>query len=152
MPETFRCPSCNAPLKFQSTTVQTCKFCGCDVIVPADFSKPGEIIPETAPPPKDEELLRNTSELGQKALKIAEIKRALKQNKTTNAAILFRDSFGGSLADARDIVRAIEKGESIGVPDLQSNKKPSIAKWIILFIIFDIVIILVLIFGTNLFR
>lgn len=150
MPETFRCPSCNAPLKFQSTTVQTCKFCGCDVIVPSVTGKPKEDIPEIQPPTKDE-LLRDASDLGQKALKIAEIKRAIKQNKTTNAAILFRDSFGGSLADARDIVRAIEKGESVGVPDLRSNKKPSIAKWIILFVIFDIVIILVLIFGTNLF-
>lgn len=150
MPETFKCPSCSAPLKFQGTSVQTCRFCGCDVIVPSGIVKREEAIVEPETPKK--ELLPDASELGQKALKIAEIKRALKQNKTTNAAILFRDSFGGSLADARDIVRAIEKGESVNVPDLQTSKKPSLGKWIVLFVIFDIVIILFLIFGTNLFE
>ena len=71
MPETFKCPSCSAPLKFQGTNVQTCRFCGCDVIVPRHAVKREEAIIEPEPPKK--ELLPDASELGQKAVKIAEI-------------------------------------------------------------------------------
>lgn len=154
MTQTFKCPACNAPLKFQKGLVQTCKFCGSDVIAPSGFGKSEEKLQEEifeAKPITEAESLRNVSELGEKALKIAEIKQAIKGNRTTSAAILFRDSFGGSLADARDIIKAIESGESVNVPDFRADKKTSSKKWIVLFAILIIAIILFLIFGVKFF-
>lgn len=124
MTQSFRCPSCSAPLKFQPALVQTCRFCGTDVLVPEAGSIAGpaqEKITETMPPAETEKL-RDVSDLGQKALKIAEIKQALKGRRASSAAVLFRDSFGGSLADAREIIAAIEKGESISLPDFPADK------------------------------
>jgi hypothetical protein len=171
MTQTFKCPACNAPLKFEAAPVQTCRFCGSDVIVPSDLVKPKEKLPEKLPEnpstempvetnPAAAEPLREASELGQKALKIAEIKQALKGNRKVSAAVLFRDSFGGSLADAREIIEAIEKGESINLPDLQADKKASdmreskktsAFRWIVLAALGLIAVVLFLIFSGNLF-
>jgi predicted RNA-binding Zn-ribbon protein involved in translation (DUF1610 family) len=159
MTQSFKCPSCNAPLKLKEAAVQTCRFCGSDVIVPPNSVKPKENVSETMLPPEDEKLI-NVSELGQKAIKIAEIKQAIKGNRKVSAAVLFRDSFGGSLADAREIIESIESGKSISLPDFQADKqnselrdsrKTSRSKWLIFFALICAAVILFLLFRANLF-
>ena len=159
MTQSFRCPSCNAPLKVRTgLAVQTCQFCDTDVLVPRDARRAKKREMQEAPPPisPETEKLKDVSELGQKALKIAEIKQALKGNRTASAAMLFRDSFGGSLADAHEIIRAIEKGESITVPGLQPEKsiiteKSFSKKWLIFLILAAIAVILIFTFTGQLF-
>ena len=158
MTQSFRCPSCNAPLKVKSgLQVQTCRFCDTDILVPRDAwrAKKREMPVAVEPALPETEKLKDVSDLGQKALKIAEIKQALKGNRTASAAMLFRDSFGGSLADAHEIIRAIEKGESITIPGLQSEGKVSTEKSfskkrLIFLFIAAIAVILIFIFAGRL--
>ena len=35
MTQTFKCPSCSAPLEFEGKPMQKCRFCGSSVIVPS---------------------------------------------------------------------------------------------------------------------
>ena len=92
MTESFRCPSCSAPLEFEGKPVQKCRFCGGNVIVPAhviqsspSFGGAGRLD------------FGDLSSLTGKALKIAEIQRLIQSNQKIHAIKLFRETFGVGL-------------------------------------------------------
>ncbi len=110
MAETFKCPSCSAPLDFEGTTFQKCKFCGSSVIVPAEvFHRP-----QTKDP-----LSFDLSSLTGKALKIAEIQREISSGNKINAIKIFHETFGTSLKEAKDAVDAMERGEGVDISGMR---------------------------------
>ena len=62
MTKTFNCASCSAPLEFEGTTIQKCRYCGSTVIAPP------ELFYSSGPSP-----FGDFSSLTGKALRIAEI-------------------------------------------------------------------------------
>ncbi len=110
MPETFRCPSCNAPLDFEGSTFQKCKFCGSSVVVPADtFYQSGTRTFGGL----------DLSSLTGRALKVAEIQREIERGNKINAIKIFRETFGTGLKEAKDAVDAMERGEGIDISGIQ---------------------------------
>lgn len=127
MPETFKCPSCSAPLDFAGTTFQKCKFCGSSIIVPSEtFHRAG------TPSFQNFDL----SNLTGRALKIAEIQKEIERGNKINAIKIFRETFGTGLKEAKDAVEAMERGEGIDISgmNVQTNKvhkiqlNPEVAK------------------------
>jgi ribosomal protein L7/L12 len=114
MTESFRCPSCYAPLEFEGKPVQKCCFCGGSVIVPAhviqsshSFGGAGRLD------------FGDLSSLTGKALKIAEIQRLIQRGQKIHAIKIFRETFGVGLAEAKDAVDAMEAGKSIDISGMQ---------------------------------
>lgn len=108
MPEVFKCPSCSAPLEFEGKTIQRCRFCGSNVVVPSDaFQK------------SDKNMFDDASALGNKAVKLAEIYREIQAGRKIYAIKIFRETFGGGLKEAKDAVDAMESGESVDISGMQ---------------------------------
>lgn len=114
MAETFKCPACSAPLEFEGTTMQKCRFCGSSVIVPShvmrespSFGGAGAID------------FGDLSELTGKALKIAEIRGLIDSGNKIGAIKVYRETFGTGLAEAKDAVEAIERGESVDISGMR---------------------------------
>ena len=102
MTKTFNCASCSAPLEFEGTTIQKCRYCGSTVIAPHDlvFSAEG---------------FTDLSSLTGKALKIAEITGLVHDGNKLEAIKLFRQTFGVSLEEAKSAVERMERGESVDI-------------------------------------
>ena len=102
MTKTFNCASCSAPLEFEGTTIQKCRYCGSTVIAPHDlvFSAGG---------------FTDLSSLTGKALKIGEITGLVHEGKKLEAIKLFRETFGVSLEEAKNAVERMERGESVDI-------------------------------------
>lgn len=109
MAETFKCPSCSAPLEFEGRPMQKCPFCGSSVIVPSEMFYP----------PAGQRGHVDLSSLTGRALKIAEIQRELRRGNKINAIKIFRETFGTSLKEAKDAVEAMERGESVDISGMQ---------------------------------
>ncbi len=99
--------------------MQKCKFCGSNVIVPSgvirgssSFGSSGSLD------------LGDLSALTGKALKIAEIQRFLQQGQKIQAIKVFRETFGTGLAEAKDAVEAMERGESIDISGMTIQSSP----------------------------
>ena len=101
MTKSFNCASCSAPLEFEGTTTQKCRYCGSTVIAPPDmFYSSG---------------VASFGDLTGKALKIAEIDRLIHNGQKIDAIKLFRETFGVGLAEAKDAVERMERGESVDI-------------------------------------
>ena len=108
MAETFKCPSCAAPLEFEGKMMQKCPFCGSNVIAPSElFHRP--VTSATM----------DFSSLTGKALKIAEIQQEIQRGNKINAIKIFRETFGTGLKEAKDAVEAMERGESVDISGMQ---------------------------------
>ena len=104
MTETFDCASCSAPLDFEGTAVQKCKFCGSTVIVPS------HLVPRSTPVP---------SSLGDIARNVAEMRRLIASGNNIHAIKLFRETFGVGLKEAKDAVDAMEQGVGVDISAMQ---------------------------------
>jgi hypothetical protein len=109
MAETFKCPSCAAPLEFEGKPMQKCPFCGSSVIVPSEMFYP----------PAGRHASVDFSSLTGRALKIAEIQREIQRGNKINAIKIFRETFGAGLREAKDAVEAMERGESVDISGMQ---------------------------------
>lgn len=109
MAETFKCPSCAAPLEFEGKPMQKCPFCGSSVIVPSEMFYP----------PAGRHANVDFSSLTGRALKIAEIQREIQRGNKINAIKIFRETFGTGLKEAKDAVEAMERGESVDISGMQ---------------------------------
>jgi len=99
MTETFKCSSCSAPLEFEGTPIQECKFCGSSVIVPAEaFGRT---------------LAEDQSNLTGLAQKIAEIRDLIASGNKLMAIKVFRETFGSSLEQAKAAVDTLESGAGV---------------------------------------
>lgn len=104
MTRKFNCASCSAPLEFEGTPSQKCRYCGSTVIAPPElFYAAG-----TSP-------FGDFSSLTGKALKIAEIDQLIHDGRKIDAIKLFRETFGVGLAEAKDAVERMERGESVDI-------------------------------------
>jgi len=114
MTQSFKCPSCNAPLEFEGKMMQKCRFCGSNVIVPS-----GAIQNSNAFGGFGEMNFGDFSDLKGKALKIAEIQQLLQSGNKIMAIKVFRETFGTGLKEAKDAVDAMERGESVDVSGMR---------------------------------
>ena len=118
MAETFKCPSCSAPLEFEGKMMQKCKFCQSNVIVPSNMMQNSDAVGDL-------------SALKGKALQIAEMQKLIQSGNKIYAIKLFRETFGVGLKEAKDAVDAMEEGKSIDISGMriqaanfQSNPQP----------------------------
>jgi DNA-directed RNA polymerase subunit RPC12/RpoP len=122
MTESFKCPSCSAPLEFEGKPVQKCRFCGSNVIVPV-----GTIQNSGAFGGYGNMDFGDLSSLTGKALKIAEIQKLIQNGNKIGAIKVFRETFGTSLAEAKEKVEAMERGESVDISGMRvqtANLRP----------------------------
>ena len=106
MAETFRCPSCAAPLEFEGKTMQKCPFCSSNVIAPSDLFYGRSAAAH-----------RDISSLTGRAL--AEIQQEIRRGNKINAIKIFRETFNTGLKEAKDAVEAMERGESVDLSAIQ---------------------------------
>ena len=114
MPESFKCPSCAAPLEYEGKMMQKCRFCGSNIIVPS-----GVIQNSSAFGGVGAFDLEDLSSLTGKTLKIAEIQQLIQSGKKINAIKVFRETFKTGLKEAKDAVEAMERGESIDISGMR---------------------------------
>jgi DNA-binding beta-propeller fold protein YncE len=107
MTQSFKCPSCGAPLSFADagTTIQ-CPFCSNSVIVPEELRHRNEPQGPAATP------FNNI--LGQ-AAKFAELGQLVRSGNKIGAIKLYRELFGSSLQEAKDAVERLERGQPVEV-------------------------------------
>lgn len=108
MTKSFNCASCSAPLEFEGTTTQRCRYCGSTVIAPSELFYASSSHP-----------FGDFSSLTGKALKIAEINQLIHDGKKIEAIKLFRETFGVGLAEAKEAVERMERGESVDISGMQ---------------------------------
>ena len=99
MLQIIKCPSCSAPLEFDGDLVETCDFCGSKVIM-----SPNEVRNETS---------FGFGELLGQAQKLKEVLRLARSGNKIAAIKLYRETFGVGLAEAKDAVERLERGESV---------------------------------------
>jgi streptogramin lyase/DNA-directed RNA polymerase subunit RPC12/RpoP len=114
MTESFKCPSCSAPLEFEGKPVQKCRFCGSSVIVPV-----GTIQNSGAFGGFGAMDFGDLSSLTGRALKIAEIQKLIQSGNKIGAIKVFRETFGTSLEEAKNAVEAMERGESVDISGMR---------------------------------
>lgn len=114
MTESFKCPSCSAPLEFEGKPVQKCRFCGSSVIVPL-----GTIQNSGAFGGFGSLDFGDFSSLTGRALKIAEIQKLIRNGNKIQAIKVFRETFGTGLAEAKEAVEAMERGESVDISGMR---------------------------------
>lgn len=108
MIESFKCPSCNAPLEFEGNMMQKCRFCGSNIIVPGSVMKNANAFGAAGSSDPGE-----LSALTGKALKISEIQKLIQSENKIQAIKVFRETFNTGLKESKDAVEAMERGESV---------------------------------------
>lgn len=118
MANSFNCGSCSAPLEFEGTPTQKCRYCSGTVIAPP------ELFYATSHTP-----FGDFSSLTGKALKIAEINQLVHDGKKIEAIKLFRETFGVGLEGAKNAIERMERGESVDISGMrvQSTRVASTA-------------------------
>jgi Ribosomal protein L7/L12 C-terminal domain len=114
MTESFKCPSCNAPLEFEGKMMQKCAFCGSNVIVPSSVIQNSNSFGGFG-----QMNFGDLSSLTGKALKIAEIQKLIQAGNKIQAIKVFRETFGVGLKEAKDAVEAMERGESVDISGMR---------------------------------
>jgi hypothetical protein len=127
MPETFKCPTCAAPLRFEGKMLQDCKYCGGSIIVPAELFQKKPIQPEPKVIKLNEVLntvfssinlgqqhnvvidLRSSSKRAQQSL--YNIHSDLQAGDQSHAVSVFTETFGVNSNDARKAVSAMVDGK-----------------------------------------
>ncbi|HEX9962954.1 MAG TPA: hypothetical protein VGB00_18620 [Pyrinomonadaceae bacterium] len=99
MLQIIKCPSCSAPLEFDGDAVETCDFCGSKVIM-----SPNEVRNEAS---------FGFGELLGQAQKLKEVLRLARSGNKIVAIKVYRETFGVGLAEAKDAVERLERGESV---------------------------------------
>lgn len=99
MLQIIKCPSCSAPLEFDGDAIETCDFCGSKVIM-----SPNETRNETS---------FGFGELLGQAQKLKEVLRLARAGNKIAAIKLYRETFNVGLAEAKDAVERLERGESV---------------------------------------
>ena len=105
MAQTFACPNCHAPLTYDATRAAAtvrCDYCSSTVIVPDSLR---ESYKQPAGGMDQAFVLAEAAQLVQNGRKIEAIKRV-------------REAFGMGLKDAKDVVDAIERHETVHLGDI----------------------------------
>lgn len=102
MPTSLKCPNCNASLRFSSDQNQAsihCDYCNSTVIIPEEL-RPNKAKVNASDQLKEAEALRQVVTLVQHGRKIQAIK-------------LFRETFSVGLREAKEVIDALERQETI---------------------------------------
>jgi ribosomal protein L7/L12/sugar lactone lactonase YvrE len=107
MPESFKCPSCGAPLDVQSQSSATirCPFCNTSVIVPAEL-RPSATSPKPA-----------NQAIGDLTETLQAVSEAALQGNKIDAIQLLRKLFPIGLKEAKEMVDALSLGQPVELPD-----------------------------------
>ena len=100
--------------------MQKCRFCGSNVIVPANVMQDSNVFGGAG-----NLNFSDLSSLTGRALKIGEIQRLIQSGNKIHAIKLFRETFGVGLKEAKDAVEAMERGESIDISGIQVQSSTS---------------------------
>jgi hypothetical protein len=109
MPQSFKCPSCAAPLEYKGTLTQKCDFCGCSIKMDDDS-------PDFADGPSF-----GSGSLLEQAQKLKEVKRLVGSGNKIEAIKRFRAIFGCGLKEAKDAVENMEAGRPVVFTDYQNE-------------------------------
>ncbi len=164
MAESFKCPTCAAPLKFEGKMMQDCNYCGGNIIVPAEMFRNEEFEQQQKMKKLDAVLktvfsnmnvqgggqhyvidLRSSSNQAQNNL--SNIFTEIQSGHHATAVQAFTQTFGFNEQDAEKTVTAIEHGQGVDVSNMRlyphvPQKSPY--GWIIKMLIALIIFIFVL--------
>src|ERR1700755_1971455 len=110
MPQSFKCPSCAAPLEYKGLTSQKCDFCGCSIMMD-----------DVDGPDFDVQPSFGAGSLLEQARKLKEVKRLVQGGNKIAAIKRYREIFGCGLAEAKEAVENIEAGRPIVFTRYQSG-------------------------------
>jgi ribosomal protein L7/L12 len=114
MPTSFKCPMCAAPLDFPGGDAVTmrCPYCENSVILPEELRGVGG----AASGPTQSASGGFVPVINQ-ALKIAEVAQLARNGNKIAAIKLYRETFGGGLKEAKEMVERIERGEAVSLTE-----------------------------------
>lgn len=114
MSETFSCPTCGGPLKYDggSEYTVTCPFCGRTVIVPENLRTTHPTKPVDQPAPTDKV---DEAEIFQKIQELFRLKKKIEAIK------LYRECYPGDLVTAKRVVEGIEAETVTSLPEVEVN-------------------------------
>ena len=121
MLKVIKCPSCAAPLECDGDAFERCDFCGSQVAVTQNNSVPENAVGFDG-------LLRQ-------AQKLKEVLRLVRSGNKIEAIKVYRQTFGCSLAEAKNAVDRLESGQSVNFQNIQFKSanivSPEAAKTVI---------------------
>lgn len=111
MPETFKCPSCGAPLDVHANSSATirCPFCNTSVIVPAELRQP-------ASPPDFV-----TNQIGDMAETLNAVRNFALQGNKIEAIQLLRKLYPIGMSEAKELVDSLASGKPVQFPTLEKS-------------------------------
>ncbi|HSH05497.1 MAG TPA: hypothetical protein VLL52_23475 [Anaerolineae bacterium] len=121
MIQTFHCPSCNAPLKYEGDgdPIIECAYCHSSVILPdelrdAKSSPPDWLssVQSPQPPPSNFHDLNNPID------QIKAIKQMALDGQEQDAAKFYQDTFGVSPKEAKEVAAKLARGESVVISNV----------------------------------
>ncbi len=115
MSVSFQCPSCMRNLQFTvgDSPFTVCPYCKGKIIVPSVAMRQGEI---------KEQQPEHFGLQERKKYKLAQIQTELNAGRTISAIKIFRETFGTSLAGAKEAIEAMQAGHGVDVPLPNSNQ------------------------------
>ncbi|PYT00110.1 MAG: hypothetical protein DMF63_09080 [Acidobacteria bacterium] len=108
MTRSFNCASCSAPLEFEGTPIQKCRYCGGTVVVPRELFYSSDDSP-----------FLDLDSLTGRAQKIAEINQLLHDGQKIEAIKVFREAFGVGLQEAKDAIDRMAEGRSLDISGMR---------------------------------
>ncbi|MCB9418504.1 MAG: ribosomal protein L7/L12 [Ardenticatenaceae bacterium] len=110
MTQSFQCPNCHAPLEYdedRAAATVRCEYCNSTVIVPEELRRAGRQ-PSMVSGMDQAVVLAETAMLVQRGEKIEAIKQV-------------REAFGMGLKEAKDVVDAIERHETVHLGEISAG-------------------------------
>ena len=125
----FKCPTCGAPLEPQAGALtMKCNYCGGTVIIPQSLRTPPPT--SSAGVPQYHWGGLNLSEIMGEAMRLPEAISLAEQGRVTEAAQLYSQITGASLADATTAINQIVAGQAVslipGQSGMQWGQTPSV--------------------------
>src|SRR5215213_1740981 len=116
MPTSFKCPMCAAPLDFPGGRAVTmrCPYCENSVILPEELCGAGGTAGVSG---TIEAAAGGIVPAINQALKIAEVVQLVRGGNKIAAIKLYRETFGGGLKEAKEMVEKMERGEPISLAE-----------------------------------
>ena len=116
----FKCPTCGAPLEPQAGALtMKCTYCGGTVIIPQSLRTPAPASSSAVPQYNWGGL--NLSEIMGEAMRLPEAISLAEQGRITEAAQLYSQITGTSLADATTAINQIVAGQAVSLVPGQSG-------------------------------
>ncbi len=116
----FKCPTCGAPLEPQAGALtMKCTYCGGTVIIPQSMRTPPPASSSSVPQYSWGGL--NLSEIMGEAMRLPEAISLAEQGRITEAAQLYSQITGTSLADATTAINQIVAGQAVALTPGQSG-------------------------------